>query len=157
MKNIINLAAVGVLATGLMLGAQGQGTGTEAQGHGERRGNRIEMLATVLNLTDAQKEQAKTIFAGARQSSQSLRQDLRKNQDALAAAVKANDEAQIDSLAATQGNLTSQMTAIQAKAFASFYNILTPEQKEKADKLHQNMTGFFGHRGGPGMHGKQAQ
>jgi Spy/CpxP family protein refolding chaperone len=46
-------------------------------------------------------------------------------------AVKANDTAAIDQAATTIGNLTAQSTAIDAKANAAFYRILTPDQQAK--------------------------
>ena len=42
-----------------------------------------------LNLTDAQKQQAKEIFAKSRQAAVPLRQELRANREAMAQAVKA--------------------------------------------------------------------
>ena len=56
-----------------------------------------------------------------------------------AAAVKGNDVAQIHSLAAQQGNLRGQLLAMRSEAMAKFYATLTPEQKSKADQMHQRM------------------
>jgi Spy/CpxP family protein refolding chaperone len=139
-RKLIGFAAVAALATGIVL--------AQAPRHG--RQHRLEMLSTVLNLTDAQKEQAKSIFGEAEQASKPVRQQLRDGHQAIAQAVKAGDEAQIDALAKAQGTLMGQMAAIHSKAFSKLYAILTPEQKEKAGQLHDGMKNMFEDRfGGP--------
>jgi Spy/CpxP family protein refolding chaperone len=57
----------------------------------------------------------------------------------LSAALKANDTAAIERLSAKQGQLRGQLTAARTEAMAKFYQTLTPEQKTKADQLHQHM------------------
>ena len=106
-----------------------------------------QRLAQALNLSDAQKEQAKTIFQQAKQNAQPLAQQLKQNREALAAAVKANDAAQIHSLAAQQGNLRGQMVAIRSEAMAKVYSTLTPDQKVKADQMRQQMKSHMRQRG----------
>jgi len=104
-----------------------------------QRGAMRQRMAEALNLTDAQKEQAKTIFQQARQNAQPLAQQLKQNREALAAAVKADDVAQIHSLAEQQGSLRGHMLGIRSEAMAKFYTTLTPEQKAKADQMQQRM------------------
>jgi Spy/CpxP family protein refolding chaperone len=112
--------------------AQGPGR----RGPGAANQNRIDFLATVLSLTDDQKQQATVIFDAAEQASTPVRESLTQQRQALNDAAKSNAaDAQIDQLAATAGNLTAQLTAIQTKAFAKFYAILTEEQKTKLDQL----------------------
>ena len=95
-------------------------------------------IAQQLNLTDTQKQQAKTIFQQARQTAQPVREQLKQNRQALAEAAKAgNGEAAIQQLSARQGNLLGQMVAVRTEAFAKFYATLTPEQRTKADQLRQ--------------------
>ncbi len=109
--------------------------------------NRIDRLASLLNLTDAQKSQAATIFGNAAQAAQPLRQQMRDTRKTLQDAVRANNTAQIDQLSNTLGTLTGQLTAIENKAEANFIAILTPDQQ---DKLPNG--GFFGGPGpGPGF------
>ena len=62
-----------------------------------------------------------------------------QNHQSLWAAVKANDTAQIQKLSTEQGNLHGQLAANRSLAMAQFYQILTPEQRAKADQMHQNM------------------
>ena len=92
-----------------------------------------------LNLTDAQKQQARAIFQQAKQNAEPLAKQARENRQALAAAVKANDVAQIHSLSAKQGHLQGQLLGIRNEAQAKFYASLTPEQKAKADEMRSKV------------------
>lgn len=109
--------------------------------------NKVAHLTTLLTLTDAQKTQATSIFTDEVTASQSLQTSLRTARESIAAAVKANTPATIDQLATTIGTLTGQLTAIQSKAEAVFYNMLTVDQRTKYDSLHHGGPGGFG---GPG-------
>jgi Spy/CpxP family protein refolding chaperone len=114
----------------------------------ERCEHRINFLALSLSLTDAQKEQARTIFQTACNQSEALQPFMQQTQQALRDAGKANaSSSDIDALAAEVGKLMAQNRAIHTKALAAFYQILTPEQIEKFDQLHA------GRMGGPGRHG----
>jgi Spy/CpxP family protein refolding chaperone len=64
---------------------------------------------------------------------------LQQNRDALAAAVKANDTPKIQQISLAQGNLRGQVLTIRAGALAQFYQILTPDQRTKADQLQQRI------------------
>lgn len=92
-----------------------------------------------LDLTDAQKQQARTIFQQAKQNAEPLVKQLRENREALTAAVKANDTAKIHSLSAQQGHLQGQLLGIRNDAQAKFYAGLTPEQKAKADEMRSKV------------------
>jgi Spy/CpxP family protein refolding chaperone len=137
-RNIIRTLGVAAVAAGLTF-AQGPAPTTPAPGPGQGqqrhwRGHMGGRLANYLNLTDAQKEQSKQIFQAAANESQPLRDQMREVRKQLAEAVKTNAPAdQINQLAATVGDLTSKLTVIHTKAFAQFYNILTPDQRTKFD------------------------
>ena len=98
----------------------------------------LDHVAQVLNLTDSQKEQARTIFQQARQSAEPIRQELRQNREKLSAAAKvSNSEGDIQKLANEQGRLLGKLIAIRTEASAKFYQMLTPEQRVKADQMHE--------------------
>jgi Spy/CpxP family protein refolding chaperone len=100
----------------------------------------MDRVAQALNLTDAQKKQAQTIFQQAEMSGQPIRQEMRQNREKLSAAAKINNnEAEIQKLAAEQGRLVGKLIAIRTVASARFYQILTPEQRVKDDELHQQL------------------
>jgi len=105
----------------------------------EKRQEWQERMAQQLNLTDTQKQEAKAIFAKAREDAKPVREELRANREALRTAIKANDAARIHTLSAKQGTLMAKLTEIRADAHAKFYAKLTPEQRTKADQLHEQM------------------
>jgi len=96
-----------------------------------------------LNLTDAQKQQAQSIFSAAHQSTQSVSDQLKQSREALATAVKSGaSDAEIDRLSNSMAPLLAQSTAIHTKAFAKFYTILTQDQKDKiGDRFNMMMQG----------------
>lgn len=137
-RNILQLLAIGTAVAGMAL-AQAPATpaAPAAPAVRQHRAAMRQRMIQRLNLTDAQKQQAKAIFQQTRQSTEAVRQQLKSNRQALAAAVKANNQAQIDQLATTQGQLRGQLLASRSEAMAKVYQILTPEQKAKAEKMHQ--------------------
>ena len=157
MKNsIVRFVGVAALASGMMFAqtpaspAQPQ---SPAQRWQQRRGQMFDRMATRLNLTDRQKQQAQSIMQSARESARPINQQLKQNRLALRDAVKAGKtDADIDQLAASTGSLMGQATAIRTKAFAKVYALLTPEQRTKADQLGGHSRGMFrgGHEHGHG-------
>jgi len=97
--------------------------------------HRVEYLTTVLSLTSAQQQQATTIFANAATAESGVHDNLRAARQSLQTAIAGNDGPGIDQAAATIGSLTTQLTSLQAKARAAFYQILTAEQQSKLTKL----------------------
>jgi Spy/CpxP family protein refolding chaperone len=142
-KQILTFIASGAMAAGLAF-AQGApaapAPGTQsapAQGaHRNYMKQRRARFEQQLNLTDYQKAQAKTIFSQARDTAKPVREQLKANRQALRAAVKADNSSEIQKLASTEGNLMGKMVAIHTEAAAKFYQVLTPEQRAKAEQLH---------------------
>jgi Spy/CpxP family protein refolding chaperone len=104
---------------------------------GHRHGRMGAFLSSYLNLTPAQQAQQKSIFESARQSSQPVRQQLRQTRHSLRAAVQANNAAQIQQLASTEGSEVGQLAAIRGTARARAYQVLTPDQQQQLAKLEQ--------------------
>ena len=140
------MGVAGLIGAGLLLA---QGTGN----FGGPRGERFrEFIATYLGLTDAQKAQVRAIFEGTRTSAEPVVEKLKAGHDEMAAAAKRGaSDAELQAIADRQGALVGQMIGVHAKSMSKAYALLTPEQKEKADKLHEmakeRMQGRFG--GGP--------
>ena len=89
-----------------------------------------------LNLTDAQKQQAKTIFQETRERTKPIRAELRQNREALYAAIKADNRPEIQKLSKADGELMGRLMVARNEAKAKFYTLLTPEQRVTAQKLH---------------------
>ncbi len=78
-------------------------------------------------------------------SQRSFARDAGTQRTALNDAAKSNAaDVSIDQLAATLGATSGQLAAIQTKAFAKFYALLTTEQRTKLDELHANGRGMRG-------------
>jgi Spy/CpxP family protein refolding chaperone len=104
----------------------------------------IDHFGRVLDLTDAQKQAAKTLFSDAKAQAEPIASQLKQGHELMAAAVKGNrSDTEIIDIAARQGVLVGQLAAIHAKAMARFYAQLTPEQKTKADAIHDHMKSRF--------------
>ena len=115
---------------------------TTGAGEGSLRAPNVwadEQMMKELNLTPAQKQQADTIFGNAREKARPIRQEIQQNREALHAAMKANDTAQIERLSAQQGTLMGKTLAIRTESMAKFYATLTPEQRMKADQSFERM------------------
>jgi|SRR5579864_3257266 len=154
--SLFRVAGSAALAAGMLFAqtpappAQGSAPGQQRQWH---RGPMLDRMASELNLTDDQKQQVKSILDSARQSAQPVAQQLRQDRQALRDAVQSGkSDANIDQLSGDVGNLTGQLTAIHTKAFAKIYALLTPDQRTKAQALHDRMRGMFmgGHAHGQG-------
>jgi Spy/CpxP family protein refolding chaperone len=89
-----------------------------------------------LNLSDAQKQQAKAIFQETRERTKPVRAELRQNREALHAAIKADNRAEIQKLSKADGELMGRLMMARNEARAKFYSLLTPEQRATAEKLH---------------------
>jgi Spy/CpxP family protein refolding chaperone len=147
-KQFIQFIATGALAAGMAFaqaspaapapnGQYHTTPGTTQGQHQSFMQQRLARLSRELNLTDTQKAQARTIFGQARETAKPVREQLMQNRQALRAAVKANNSAEIEQLATARGNLMGKMLAIHSEAAAKFYQTLSPEQRVKADQLHQ--------------------
>ena len=96
-----------------------------------------KQLLQSLDLTAAQKQQAKTIAQNTRQQVQPVAQQLKQDRESLEAAIKAGDSAQIQQLSAAMGTLRGQVLALRSTGRSQFYALLTPDQKAKAAAFEQ--------------------
>jgi Spy/CpxP family protein refolding chaperone len=80
----LNVAGAAVVAAGMALAQNAPAQNSPHAGrHGAQAGSMIDRLSARLNLTDAQKQQAQSIFAEARKSAQPVRAQLRQDKLAL--------------------------------------------------------------------------
>ena len=140
-RHLFQFAAVTALAAGMAL-AQAPAAGTQPGPQKTPFRHPVfghEEMAQSLNLSAAQKQQAKTIFDESRQKAQPIREEMRQNREALHTAVKANNTSEIHRLSSHLGELQGKVMAIRSEANAKFYAILSPEQRTKWDEMHQRM------------------
>lgn len=112
--------------------------------------DRVSFLTTMLSLSATQQQQATTILTNAATSEQPLHEQMRTAHQNLKTAVRKNDSASIDQIAALIGNIMSQSIAIHAKADAALYSLMSPDQQSKFDQLQKRGPGHGnGEPGGP--------
>ncbi|HEY1239127.1 MAG TPA: Spy/CpxP family protein refolding chaperone [Bryobacteraceae bacterium] len=111
--------------------------------------NQVARLTTQLSLTAAQQTQATTIFTNAMNAVTPLQSSEATARQALTDAVKTNATSTIDQLSATLGSLMGQILAIQNRADAAFYAILTADQQSKLSQTRFPGEPGFGR--GPGF------
>jgi len=104
---------------------------------GKGSGRHFARLARTLDLTDAQKEQVKTILETEREKVAPLRQTLGETREKIRRAVEATpfDEAAVRSLAASQNETRTEMIVSRARAQSKIFALLSPEQRERAKKF----------------------
>jgi Spy/CpxP family protein refolding chaperone len=113
----------------------------------------IEHISRELNLTDAQKAQAKTLMESQRAAGEERAaklDEIRKQIDA-ATANGQFDEAVVRPLASQQAQLMADEMVDHLRMHSQMYALLTPEQRTKADQMMKRHGGGPG--GGPGGRG----
>jgi protein CpxP len=152
-KLTVFLMSIALVAVGAIF-VFGQTTDTNTEGkkfgkdgnnwkqgkRGMRGGHKgMGMMFRGLDLTDAQKEQMKSIGQASRESTKSLRDQMKANRQQLeqATANGAFNEAQVQAIAQQQGALHAQIIVERQKVQSQMFNILTPEQKAKAAEMKE--------------------
>ena len=134
MKKMITALAV-VALTGTMAFAAADEGGGKAWGHGHHGRAMAAHLAKKLNLTDAQKEQWKSIHQSFRTDNQAFLQSVRQTHQDLRAAKQAGDEAKVAELKAVAQSQRAQMKQLRQAQHEKFLSILTPDQRTQLDAL----------------------
>ena len=149
LTTLLTLALAGG-ALGTAFAAPGGGRGP---GSGHEGGRFLQRMAVVLNLSADQQNRIEAILASERQTTQPLQQALRDSREKLRAATAAGgfDEAAVRTLAASQAQTRTELIVARARTQNQIYNVLTPEQRARAEKLralrHDRRGGGQGRRG----------
>lgn len=141
-KLTVAILSIVLVAMGAMFVFAQDGAGQKdgKRGFGKRGGHHRGghgMMLRGLDLTDEQKTQVKTIMQSSRESSKSLREQMKANRQKLQTLSDSGnfDQAQVQALADEQGKLTAQMIVEKEKVKSQISAILTPEQKAKAAEM----------------------
>src|SRR5271167_1056988 len=136
------VALLAVVSCGAVMISYAQQTDNSAAPvwSGHRHGGHMGHMFKALNLTDAQKEQVKSIMQANRTSTRPLMQQMAQNRVAMLTATSggAFDQAKVTALANQQAQLMAQMTVNRQSIRSQIYTqVLTPEQRATADQMHQ--------------------
>jgi Spy/CpxP family protein refolding chaperone len=126
---LVTLTVLGAMAATVAIAQPTPAAQAPARAHSRR-----EMIQA-LDLTPAQKQQAKSIFQNTRQQVQPLIQQLTQDRQSLKAAIQSNDTAQIQQLSTAMGTRRGQVIGIRSAARAQFFALLTADKKAKASQL----------------------
>lgn len=150
---IAGIAVLIVAATVFAL-AQGHPGQGEKMRHPGGPGDMIEHMSRELNLTDAQKEQAKAIFEAQRATEEERHTKLEEIHKQIEAATANGqfDEAVVRPLANQQAQLQADQMIDHMRMHAKLFSLLTAEQRTKADQMMKRHGGP-GDGPGPGRHG----
>jgi Spy/CpxP family protein refolding chaperone len=120
---------------------QGDSQPGEHPGKGWHKGchHGMHRFLEKLNLTDAQKEQVRSIMSEERAKMKPLKDKLKEGRKEMRAATKdgAFDEAQVRSIAGKQASTITEMIVIRQRIKTRIYKILTPEQRAQAQQLRE--------------------
>jgi protein CpxP len=129
--SVLALLLCGATIFAYAQGAGGEGFAGPAHGH-------MGFLARELNLTDAQKAQAKTIMQANKASMKTVMQQMAQNRAAMLAATAngAYDPGKIQSLATQRAQLEATMIVNRESILHQIYTqVLTADQQAKAEQL----------------------
>ena len=152
-KIIFGIAAAVILTTAsIFVIAQrsgGKGGHEFGRGPGGHRGG-IEMALRGLDLTGEQKAKVKEITEAAKTTAEPLMEQTRANHEKIRSLGTDGkfDQAQVEALAAEQGNLTAKMIVEKEKVKAQIFALLTDEQKAKAETMRSKFEEKFKQRQG---------
>lgn len=150
------MAAVLALSTSLAIAAP---NGAKGEGKHARdgRGMHGERFEQKLNLTDAQKEQIRTIRASFREQNKAFFETAQATREQFRDAKKSGDTARADALKATMEAHRTQMQHIRQQQRAQIAAILTPEQRTQFEELEAKRAAHHQKMGDRGMHGKHGR
>jgi periplasmic protein CpxP/Spy len=148
---VLSLAVVGFARQDGPHGFGGPPPGGPGRGGPERggpHGGGLGPLARDLNLTDAQKAQAKQITDAFESSTKSLREQMHKAGGGPFDGLKdgAFDEASVRAAAQARASVQVELEVAHARMMSQIYALLTAEQKAKLAELRQQ---FEQRRPGP--------
>jgi|SRR5690348_11115102 Spy/CpxP family protein refolding chaperone len=141
MRKILLTSVLFVAVTSLLVAAQHENQTDSSQ----MVQHHVAFLTEQLSLSAQQQQTATTLMTEFHNNAKAVHEQLRTAQENLHSAIQKNDTAAIEQISNTIGNLTAQQTLAHAKAMATFYQTLTPEQQSKfAEIVHHGM-GMHGH------------
>jgi periplasmic protein CpxP/Spy len=136
------------LAVILVMGVAAAWAAAAGQGRWGNSGfehHMLGMMTDYLDLTDAQQAQVKQIFASEKPTMMPLVQQLHQTRQQLQQLEQSNafDEAKVRTLASQQAQTMTELTVEKAKVANQIFNLLTPDQKAKAQKFMERREARF--------------
>lgn len=140
------LAAGGAVAFG---GGFGPGNDGRPGPDPERHARKLEMMSVVLDLSESQKAQIEEVFKAGFEAAEPYHEQMRQAREQIRDLVTSGsyDEAKVRELAQKVSSAEVELMVAKARTHSQVYALLTPEQRQKADKLAPLFEGRRGHHG----------
>lgn len=125
-----------------------EGCGAPRAEHKMNPQKRIDRMAILLKLSPSQKEQIGAIMKAEQEQNEPLRQKMGEGHKQIKAVVDATtyDEAAVRALAAEQATIRTELLVSRTRAMNQVNALLTPEQRELAQKLRDSRPGKHGRK-----------
>lgn len=104
---------------------------------------RMDQFTQILKLDKDEKKQVKTIMDDAQKDAAPVRDQMEKGRLAIAQAVAAGKQADIDDGVKAYAAAESQMAGIEMNAFAKIFQALDKEQQSKSPQIFGMFAGIF--------------
>jgi len=110
---------------------------------------RIDRMAKELKLTTSQKEQVGAIMKAEQEQAEPLRQMMREGHKQIQAVVNATtfDESAVRAIAAEEAKTRTELLVSKTRAMNQVNALLTPQQRELAQKLRDSRPGKHSRKG----------
>lgn len=146
-KYIIAVMVFALVAVSTVFAVAQKGGDWKGRRGGHHRGG-FGRMAAQLNLTDAQKEQVKTIMEASKAKTESLREASKANRQKMheATANGQFDEATISAIAQEQAAISAQLTVEKLRVKSQMFQILTAEQKAQMAQMKEQRKERFQNR-----------
>ena len=125
----------------------------EGRHWGGHPGGRVNRMARHLDLSDEQRAEIEAIFATAREQGEQLRGELATLRENLGAMIRSDGyyEDQVRIQVESKSPVFVELTVLGIRTMNDVYQVLTPEQRVKADEMLARGRGRgFGRGFGPG-------
>lgn len=144
-KTKILAVALAIVLVAGVAAAWAAAAGQGPWGHGGFERHMLGMMTDYLDLTDAQQAQVKQIFASEKPTIMPLVQQLHQNRRQLRQLEQSStfDESKVRALASQQAQTMTELTVEKAKVANQIFNLLTPDQKAKAQKFLERREARF--------------
>jgi hypothetical protein len=105
--------------------------------------SRMDQFTQILKLDKDEKKQVKTIMDDAQKEATPVRDQMEKGRLAIAQAVAAGKQEDIDAAVKTYAASETQMAGIEMNAFAKIFQALDKEQQSKSPQIFSMFAGIF--------------